>query len=117
MMSVGWFVIFTKMHISDKVKPVIAFFSVSAFSVYIIHEHPFLRWYLISGKFAFLGNYNPFVMLLLVLLIGLAIFLICILLDKVRMLLFRLMKIDSLIDKLANNMERFIHKTISRMVE
>jgi surface polysaccharide O-acyltransferase-like enzyme len=117
MMSVGWLVIFSKMGIGDGWKSVIGFFSVSAFSVYIIHEHPFLRWYLVSEKFAFLGNYNVIVMLLLAMLIGLAIFLICILLDKIRMLLFRLLRIDSLIDKLGNQTEGLIHKTVSRMAE
>jgi hypothetical protein len=71
----------------------------------------------VSEKFAFLGNYNIIVMLLLAMLIGLAIFLICILLDKVRMLLFRLLRIDSLIDKLGNQTEGLIHKTVSRMAE
>ena len=95
-MALGWVCIFYKIKIHKCLTRIIAFFSSSAFSVYLIHDNEIVRRVLIKNKFTFLLDYNPFVMAIGVLFWALIIFMCCICIDKLRMILFDWLKIHVL---------------------
>lgn len=73
----------------------------SAFSVYLIHDHPLVREYLIQGRFSWLAGQFPLWTGLGAIIIAVGIFAACILLDQLRLTLFRIAKVDMLAQKLG----------------
>ena len=98
-MSVCLLCLFAKAKIT-KLQKLISFFASSAFSVYLIHDNFQIRALLISGNFAFLNDYNAFLIPVMVFAFALGIFVICTLIDKIRVLLFKFIKVASLSEKL-----------------
>ena len=74
----------------------------AAFSVYLIHEHPQVRAGLISGRFARYAAGNPLGMIAKVLFAALAIFAVCCMIDQLRLLLFRALRIRQALDWIAD---------------
>ena len=93
---------FSKINCKPSLGKIIAFFSSSAFSVYLIHDNSLVRKHFISKLHTFIGNANFIVLSGYIVCIVAAIFLACTLLDKVRILLFKLLKIDKLTEKIEN---------------
>lgn len=81
---------------------VVKFFAPAAFSVYLIHEHPLVRSEAISGRFAAFTALSPGGMLLRVAVVSIGIFLLCGCIDQLRLLLFRLVKVRQLVDRIAD---------------
>ncbi len=91
--------LFAKINVKGKfLAGLITFFSSSAFSVYLIHDNNFFRDNIIVGAFKGVGDYTPIMLVLTVLAIALTIFVVCVLIDKVRVLLFKLLHIEKLCD-------------------
>ncbi len=79
------------------------------FSVYLLHVHPVV-WSLLKGRFRFVAQYPDWLQLPILLAIALAIFLAGILIDWLRVQLFRLLHVDSLCAAL----EKFLRKIINK---
>ncbi len=91
--------LFAKINIKHKfVAGLITFFSTSAFSVYLIHDNNYFRDNIIKGAFKNVGDFSPVMLVLTVVAIALTIFVVCVLIDKVRVLLFKLLHIEKLCD-------------------
>ncbi|MBQ0084077.1 MAG: hypothetical protein KBS52_04855, partial [Clostridiales bacterium] len=88
----------------------ISFFAPISFGVYLIHAEPLLVDNFLTGKFVFLANLNPIVMMLALIGLGLAIWLICSLIDKLRLELFKLLKIKELSVKTENLIGKILRK-------
>ena len=96
-------VLFSRMGTLPKtIQKIVGFFAPSAFSVYIIHENIFFRKLFIDGKFSHYADMNAFKMLLCVLVTVLIIYISCSLIDRIRILLFKLVKVKEIIDKIAD---------------
>ena len=80
------------------------------FSVYIIHVHPLVFWNILKDAFTWLTEYNLLVSFVLIIAISLAIFIGCIALDYIRIILFKILKINLLCDKLGENITKSIKK-------
>lgn len=63
--------------------------------VYLFHCHPMVAKYAIIGRFSWIANENPILIVLLVIVISIFIFIIGIGIDKLRMLLFTLLNINN----------------------
>ncbi len=107
-MAIGLFGIFSNM---DRIScgKLISFFSGSAFSVYLIHDNIYVRKYIISRIYSVIGGFDLVFLILSVLGIASVIFIGCILIDKIRIYLFKLIKTD----KLAQCAEDFIKVKIN----
>lgn len=91
--------LFAKINVKHKfLAGLITFFSSSAFSVYLIHDNNYFRDNIIVGAFKTVGDYSPVMLVLTVLAIALVIFVVCVLIDKVRVLLFKILHIEKLCD-------------------
>lgn len=97
--------VFEKITITKPVK-VISTISSSIMSVYLIHQHPFIKHLFISGRFAVSSGETVLFTIAKILLGAAIIFSICVMLDYVRATLFRKMLIKDRINR-CKWMQRF----------
>lgn len=115
--AAGLVCFFSKIEIS-KCQKFISFLASSAFSVYLIHDNIHFRNLLMSGSFAFINDYNTLLLPVFVLISALIIFVVCTLIDKVRILLFDICRIKSLCscgEKLIKKAVNFLYKKVIRI--
>ena len=93
----------------------IGFFSPLTFGVYLIHTHPVV-FSIIEKRFAFLGKYPLPVMLLGIMGITLGIFLVCALVDWLRLWVFRLLKLKKLLQKPEPALEGAVDTLVIRLL-
>lgn len=84
---------FSKVCIKDKLYKFITFFSVSSLSVMLIHSNPLVYENYTKNSMEFLLNYNALVIVALVVIIAVSVYVVCSLIDKVRLFIFRLIKL------------------------
>ncbi|MDO5292193.1 MAG: acyltransferase [bacterium] len=80
----------------------IKFFSPLAFSVYLIHVHPLIWYYVFNNRFIKYCSYSGASLMLYVLLTALAIFFLCTTIDFIRQYLFGLLRINTLCKRLLS---------------
>ena len=95
-MAVGLLCAFSRARGFAALAAPITFLSTSAFSVYLIHDHALVRSFVISHLHEFTAGFTAPRLLLFVLAAVTTIFISCILIDKVRICLFRLLGIHRL---------------------
>lgn len=111
LMAVGLLCLFANLNCSKE--KTISFFASSAFSVYLIHDHFLIRNHLMPHISSIIGGLNFVFFTLSIIGIGLGIFISCILIDKVRICLFRILKIDAL----CACIEAFVKRVINLVCE
>ncbi|MBR2861813.1 MAG: acyltransferase [Clostridia bacterium] len=100
LMAVAWLGAFSKLQRAEKAKKIISFFATSAFSVYLIHDNIFVRNFVISKIHLFTDKLSAPLLAASVVALVLGIFLVCTLIDKAKIGLFSLIKIDLLAEKI-----------------
>lgn len=96
MESIGLFMAFVNLELPEKMIKLVSFLSPLAFSVYIIHYNKVVMIELFSNRFSFISQLPFYLMPVAVILVGLAIFVICILIDTIRKYFFKLIRINQL---------------------
>lgn len=96
--SIGLLMIFARMKINLNMSKLIRKITPHVFGVYLLHDNMWVRQYIISGKFDFITSLNLFLMVCAIVGVASVIFLLGILIDKTRSLLFGIFKIDKLIE-------------------
>lgn len=105
------FGLFSKMKLCGAFpRKLIGFLAPLTFSVYVIHVHP-LCWTLMKLRFTFIAGYRELTYIPLVLACALAIYLVCSLLDYLRVLLFRLLRVENF----SAAMENFLRKLFMKL--
>ena len=110
LMAVAWVCLFAKHKTCKLEQGVISFFSSSAFSVYLIHDNNHIRNLLMLGRFCFANEYHPILLALIVAGGAAAVLVICTLIDKIRIFLFRIIKIAPLSEFIENTVKAVIDK-------
>ena len=87
---------FRDLRISVRTGKVIVGISTVAFDVYLIHQEPLIREAFIIGSFRGFLSMEPIVMVLAVLASSIAIWLVCSLIGRLRIMLFSVIKVDKL---------------------
>lgn len=108
--SIGLFIFFVRLSFSDHLKKIIAFFSPAALGVYLIHFHPNVFSGVLKKVPLNLSEKNPFVVPVLVFAFSLAIYIVCSLIEKGRICLFRLLHIDKLFVKFEDFAKRIYER-------
>lgn len=108
--AVSLFLLFASLRVKRMIR-IIEFFAPATFGVYVIHLQTNI-WEKIEYRFAFLSDYNVLVMLLMTFGFALSIFLVCSLIDRVRIVLFDLIRIRKLSQRIAD----IIHSIFSKVV-
>ena len=81
----------------------IKFFAPVCFGVYLMHDNMLVDRYFLAKKFEFLANMDPISMIIGIILVGVGIFVACSLIDWIRELLFRKLKVKSRLANLEEN--------------
>lgn len=82
-------IIFAQFKIRDNFKKVISFFAPMAFGVYLIHTEPLIWNNIFHQKFTWFGNANPVIFILSTILVAFALWLVCSLIDFIRLTIFK----------------------------
>lgn len=102
--------LFAKVNFKDGMKKVTAIFSPFAFSVYLIHTAPFVWSKVMKNRFVMFADFNPFGMVVAVLVTAVSIFLLCSFIDFIRTQLFKLLKIKELSIKIESFVTKLFDK-------
>lgn len=90
---------FERIHITQTTARIIKFFSPAAFSVYLIHAHPFVWNYLLADRFICQAFFPVLLEVLSILFTATAIYASCSLIDLIRASIFKCLKIQQMIGK------------------
>ena len=104
--------VFTNLKIKTCLKKFIIIVSSSAFGVYLIHVQPLVFEYIIRERYTYIGNLQAYLIPIVVVLNAIIIFIMGIFIDKIRMMLFELFKVN----RLAEKIENIIRNVINRFV-
>lgn len=104
--AICWLCLFSKINCAKAICAIIGFLTPSVFSVYLIHDNIYIRTYLISSICNITDGYSLPLLVLFVIGSVVAIFSCCILIDKVRIFIFYITRINKIPEKL----EVFIKK-------
>lgn len=96
--AVALFALFKNLNLKNFYIKIVQIIQPSVFSVYLIHDHPFVREHWISNAFLALASVQPILSIVLIICSALCIFAICILLDRIRILIFQWLRINKLSD-------------------
>ena len=108
--SACFIIMLTKLEIKQEIlKKIISFFGSLTYGIYLIHNHQIVRAKIITNNYMWLLKYKSFKLLLVEGFESLKIFMFCALIDYIRFLIFKLLRIKqicvlicSLIDKIIN---------------
>lgn len=101
---------FSKLRVNDILKKIVMFFSPLAFSVYLIHTAPLIWENVLLGLFRDYATVNPIVSVLLVLVTAIIIFLICSLIDLIRIKVFDFLNVRKMCEHIVNNIGVIVKK-------
>lgn len=104
MCAVFLILFFARLKVNKTLTKIIGFFAPLSFSVYLIHDEALIRAKFITDSFKGYASLNPVLMVLSIIGTALAIWLICSLIDKIRLLIFDALRIK----KLCVHAENFI---------
>jgi len=114
-MAIAYLVLFSRMRVSYKSAKLIEAFAPAAFGVYLIHTQKAVWSYLLQGAFSRFALLKGALIPLAVTGSALAIFIICILIEKLRMYLFKILKIDALSEKIGTAIQNAVTKKLDRL--
>ena len=92
----------------------ISMLGVTSFGVYLIHEQRLIKGQFICAKFTFLQTLNPFIAILTIIGISIAIYVICTVIEYLRQLLFKFIRIPKLTAWCQQKIENVYHKMGSK---
>ena len=114
LLSISLLIIFANIKVSSKAAKLIGFAAPATFGVYLIHDNPLVRESVIAkigGRIAELPGILPPVAVCGT---ALGILIICLLIDRIRIALFDLLRVKALAEKIEslrqNMMERFVNR-------
>ena len=99
---------FSKLQIGIKLSKVISFLVPMSFGVYLIHCHPFV-YAEMGGLFSWVAKQNAILAVIEAIGIALAIFIVCLFIDWLRLLLFKAVR--------ARKISEWIEKTIAKLIK
>lgn len=100
------FIFFSKLNFGKRTEKIINYITPAALGVYLIHTHPLVFGKLIYNIALPLVNHGTAAVIFGSVAMALAVFIICIVIDILRIQLFRLIKTDALCKKLDSAFEK-----------
>ncbi len=105
--SIFLLIVFSNIHPKKWLLKLIMYFSPATFGVYLIHDHPIVRKLFITDKFGGLVGENVIYMIAIILGTAIIIFGECLLIEKIRLKIFKCIKVDILTDKVGQYIKQF----------
>lgn len=114
--SVFLFLCCKELKLNDRAVGIVRFFAPTTFGVYLIHMEPLIKDFFIVDRFSGFASLPALPMALCVLSTALGIWLVCSLIDRVRLMLFARLKIPSLCVRMEEKIRGFITNHLLRPV-
>ena len=105
--AMALFLLFRNLRFKDGLNRWIAFLSPMTFSVYLIHDHPYVREYFIKVHLKFIHPMSTPLVVLMLIVAAVAIYLVCSAIDLLRIRLFGWLKVKERLERLE---QRIINK-------
>lgn len=102
--AVFLFLFCLKIKVSNLATKLISFIAPAALGVYLIHVHPLVFQYLLKDAFASFADKSPAVMILCILATSLGIFMLCTIIELIRIQFFKLIKMGKLSEFVAHKL-------------
>lgn len=99
-----------KIKINASVTKFICFVSPAALGVYLIHVHPLIFEFLIKDAFVSFATKTPIAMILCIIVASVAIFVLCAIIELLRIQIFKLIKVSQLSEFMAQKINDFYLK-------
>ena len=113
--AVSLLAIFCNIKLGKGFSKLIAFFAPLSFSVYLIHTHPLVFDHIFKDAFASLGQGSPLILICGLIFLTIAIYLVCVAIDYIRHLLFKLCRVKQILafaeNKLLAVWDKFLKKS------
>ena len=110
-------VLFSKISVGSGLQKCIRFFAPATFGVYIIHMQPVLKEELLPNLFHWMAQLQWWLIPLAVLACAVAIFLLCLFIEKLRILVFNGLKLNDHGEKAFQKIWMFCGKQIGKIVK
>lgn len=101
-MAIFYLIGFSKIKFSDGLMKIIKFTSSSAFAIYLINDNILIRENYIKNIFINIVNDSTFIIILHLLLFSIMFISLSLIIDKIRIIIFKLLRINKLCDKIEN---------------
>lgn len=108
--SAALFVFFSRMKVTGVFKKLIVCFSPAAFGVYLIHVHPFAWRILVENRYPFLAQTSTILFPFAFLFRAFSLFTFCLLIEKIRLIVFRILRVHSLLGILCDQCNAIMHR-------
>ena len=109
--AVSLLLFFRGLNVRAGVCRAVAFLTPMTFGVYLIHDHPLIRSYVIKRYLGFMQKMNAPLMILCVLLTAVGIYVVCSGIDFLRVKLFDLLKVKPRLEKLEDGIRVRLSRT------
>jgi len=116
-MAVLFVIIFSKITIKGILKKMIAFLAPASFGVYLIHVQPFVFSNIIKGAFSWIADSALIAIPFEIIICAMAIMAICLVVEKLRMVIFNLIGINRLATLLGSKIEVTLDKAFSKLLQ
>lgn len=100
--AVGLLLVFAKINIRGFAIKIIAFLTPMVFSVYLIHDNKYVREFMVKDNLVFINDFSVVYMPIMVFGCAIGIFIVCSLIDRVRIILFQVMHIGNVSENIGN---------------
>ena len=109
--SISIIMLFSNINIKNKyILKIIFFFAPLTYGTYLIHNHPLVRVHIIGKYFSWLINLKLYNLLIIEILCSFTIFLICSLIDFIRLSIFKMLRIKQIINSILNFYIKIVDK-------
>lgn len=106
-----------KIKINNLASKLICLLSPAALGIYLIHVHPLVFKFLIKDAFVSFVTKSPIAMILCVILASLAIFVLCAIIELLRIQIFKLIKVSKLSEIIARKINDFYLRVFERKLK
>lgn len=103
----------SRVNFNNICKKIIKFIAPSAFTIYLLNEHELIRKYIIDNLFVDLANQSLVKIFIYVIGFSFIFAIISILVDKIRILLFKIFKVKNLSNKISDILGKIMDKIIT----
>ncbi len=117
LIAICYVVLFSKLKVSGLAQKIIKFLSPAAFGVYIIHLQKVVAKQFITNKFTWIAEFDWWIIPIVVLGVAFAIFIICLIIERIRLSLFNVLKINKTAEKICYKLELFLRKYINKICD
>ena len=117
LMAMGYVIAFSKIKAGNCFQKIIKFLAPAAFGVYILHLQKIVSAKFIVNKFIWIAKLDFWAIPLAVLGCAFAIFAICLVVERIRISLFNVLKINKTAEKICGKIELFLRKHINNISE